>query len=74
MHSYLFQVLAIVGFILFLTALYIQSSGLIIGAILLMITPFVRNIYTRLKNGEIIRAILAVVIVTIVAFIAIGAM
>lgn len=74
MHSFLFQTLAITGFVLFVTGLYVQSNSILLISALFMSIPFIRNIVIRIKNGETIKVLLVVVIVTLVAFIAIRAM
>lgn len=71
MHSYFFQSLAIVGFVLFVTGLYVQSNSITLIAALFMSISFIRNIVIRIKNGETIKALLAIVIVILVGFIAI---
>lgn len=66
-----FQSLAIIGFVLFVTGLYVQSNIIILIAALFMSAPFIRNVVIRIKNGETIKALLAVAIVILVGFIAI---
>ncbi|MFS0788797.1 hypothetical protein ABC345_20750 [Shouchella sp. 1P09AA] len=69
MESRFFQGLAIIALILFFISLYTQVVVLLITAVILMIVPVGRHFIARLRNGEIMKALLILFVIGFVTYV-----